>query len=340
MVDYELRIFDEQSSGARSIQRFPAVPREIRVLGSAKKIYGGAFSGHADAFREEEHKIIMCFIETASSFEISVGRDVDVNRRRLFRHADKIMVQIRHLFENEVDMYLQHIAGVMSTSSTPLRWNRNTNNCQHFSENLLRPLDTSALFHKIPSNYFSDEDVKRKKKWPILRYLLSFGHAIDTPMALLSPQDRSLIWIFYHHKRDEHDIVEMGEILRSKPCWAPTDAWDVLCDEHVPANETTVATTNRLSLSDALWSLPRDTLSIIQTQLMRSWAKHSSNEGRPLSPKQWVLNRLRTLHQLDVFASLCSSFAMATIMERATRPKLNLLSYGLDANRFGTLYVS
>jgi hypothetical protein len=91
---------------------------------------------------------------------------------------------------------------------------------------------------------------------------------------------------------------------------------------------------------DALWTIPRDTISMLQTGLMRSWARHSDNEGRSLSPRQWVLNRLRILHQVDVFASLCSGLAAAMLLELGNNIELLSRYYYPTAATYGTLHVS
>jgi hypothetical protein len=73
---------------------------------------------------------------------------------------------------------------------------------------------------------------------------------------------------------------------------------------------------------------------------MRSWARPSDNEGRSLSPRQWVLNRLRLLHQLDTFASLCSGLA-ATILRDLCNDVEHLSRYYFPtAETFGTLHSS
>jgi hypothetical protein len=340
LADYEMRIFDEQSSGERKLDKVPAVNRQRRVLASAKKIYGGAFSGHTDAFRVEEEEIINCFVKSANLFVYLPGKTVAANGKRLLQRAAVVVDKIRALFKDEVDIYLQHFSSVISTPSIPLRWDLDANNCQHFSQNLLRQLNISRLFHQIPNNYFNNERVKQKKQWPCPRYLLSFGSKIDTPIALLRPQDRSLIWIFYHSKRDDYDIIEYAEKFRTNACPVPTDAWEILCGEDITSNHAPAGQANELSMADALWKLPRDTISILQIQLMRGWARYSSNEGRSLSPKQWTLNRLRILHQLDAFASMASGLVTAINLELEKKSEFFPLYCHPDSDVSGTLYVS
>ena len=338
-TDLEVYVFDDKVSGERKLDEVLAENRERHFLGSVKKVYGGAFSGHTDAFREGEQEVIRCFVEIADSFQYLLGKTVASNRKRLFRHSAPVLRKIQELFGAEVEMYLQHFANAISNIGTPLRWDLDTNNCQHFARNILNQLNTATLFHQLPKNY-SDLEIRKKKKWPIPRYLLSFGPNIDTPIALLRPPDKSLIWNFYHQKRDDCDIIEFAEQFRTKACPAPTDGWEVLCDVDTASEQDVTARTQRLSVVDALWVLPRDTVSILQTGLMRSWARHSDSEGRSLSPRQWALNRLRILHRGDAFASLCSGLATAIRLEVSNNMALSSPYHYLTATTYGTLHVN
>ena len=341
ITDFEMHVFDDKISGERKIEQVLAINRKRHFLGSVKKIYSGSFSGHAIAFREGEKEITRCFIETADSFKYLPGKTVAANRKRLFRHSVTVVGKIQELFGDEVEIYLQHFANALSNACTPLRWDLHKNTCQDLARNLMKQLDTSNLFHRFAKDYFHNETIQKMKRWPYPRYLLSFGPDIDTPIALLRPQPRSLLWNFYHRKRDNCDVIEFAEQFRTKACAAPTDAWEVLCDEDVASQDHATARTHRVSMTDALWTIPRDTISILQTNLMRSWARHSDNEGHSLSPRQWVLNRLRVLHQLDVFASLCAGYAAAQLLELGSH-HVELLSdyFYPPAATYGTLHVN
>ncbi|KAK7968838.1 hypothetical protein PG988_007911 [Apiospora saccharicola] len=340
MEGIEVRIFDNKQSGERMIRRVPTEERSIQFLGCAKKVYGGAFCGHADAFREEEQRIVDCFVEKASSYRYLPNKDVIANARRLSLHSKGVVKKIRDVFEIEINTYLQKLAETLSDKSTPLRWDLHTNNCQEFAQKLLRNLNIACLFHKLPRNYFSDDTARFKKRWPYLRYLLSFGEQIDTPIALLRPQVKSLVWRYYHAKRDYCDMIEFAEHFRTKRCVMPTDAWEVLCDEDLATGEDSIAKVHGLTLAGALWTLPRDTLSIIQTHLMRDWSRYSDTEGRKLTKHQWVVNRLRVLHQLDMFGSLSSSLLSAIIEEVGKTPDAIHYCYSPTGEAHGTLHVT
>jgi hypothetical protein len=132
-------------------------------------------------------------------------------------------------------------------------------------------------------------------------------------MALLRPQPRSIICNIYHKKRDNCDIIEFGEVYRKKPFAFPTESWEVL--DSVKDVEA------KMSLVDALWSVPRDSISILHSHLLCPSSKHSSAQDRALTAGQWAQNRLCVLHRLDVFASLSSGLASA-LMEQSVKKSI------------------
>lgn len=310
------------------------------LLGSVKKVYGGAFCGHADAYRDGEQDIIQCFVDGATSLELYRGKDISKYEQSLWIQTRSVVERIRDVFDFEVDSYLKHFAQVLVDSNVTLRWNLEKNNCQQFAVRLLKGLDLHTLFYRIPRNYFTDAMVKDKKSWPSRRYLLSFGSGVDTPLALLRPQHRSLVWRFYHDKRDHCDMIEYAEELFEKPHPASSVALKVICNYTVPQSENPAVSNDELSTVDALWTLPRDTLSILQTHLMRSRARYSSREGYALTDKEWTLNRLRVLDQLSLFAATSSAFVCALI-EEVAKTNLSYTRYLWPIGEMhGTLYVS
>lgn len=341
MEGTELRIYDDKLSNQRKIDHVPTPERIIQFLGCTKMVYGGAFSGHADVFRGEEERIVACFVEEAVSYQYLASKNVAENSRRLRQRSSSIVQQIRAVFETEINSYLRKFAETLSDHNTPLRWDLNDNNCQGFAQKLLRNLETANLFHPLPENYFSNDAVKGKKEWPWPRYLLSFGQHIDTPMALLRPQVKSLIWRYYHAKRDYCDMIEYAEQFRTtrKLSVFPTDTWEVLCDEDgAIGNESKINQDS--TLTDALWTLPRDTLSIIQTHLMRDRSRYTDAVGRRLNHHYWIVNRLRILHQSDLFSCLCSSLLSALLAEAGTKPDEVLFQYSFpSAEMHGMLHV-
>jgi hypothetical protein len=260
------------------IRKFYKSERDRHVLGCGKKVCGGAFSGHNAHFAEGERAAIRCLLDAGSTFQMdvkSVGR-VARSRKRLHEVSQPILDAIRKTFGHEISLYLQHFAKVLADRGNHLKWDPRRNNCQIFATALLKGLPIQGIFHLLPRNFPHEEEVRNKKDWPFPRYSLSFGPSIDTPMALLRPQPRSILWNFYHKKRDNCDIIEFGEAYRTKPCAFPTEPWEVLDG---------IEDTGRkeISLVDALWSIPRDSVSILHTHLLRGASQYSNPEQRALT---------------------------------------------------------
>jgi hypothetical protein len=72
---------------------------------------------------------------------------------------------------------------------------------------------------------------------------------------------------------------------------------------------------SEVSLVNALWTIPRDPIYILYTRFLSESSKYASLRKKLLTIEQWVQNRLRVLHQLDIFASL-SDALIAALMEQ------------------------
>ena len=92
-------------------------------------------------------------------------------------------------------------------------------------------------------------------------------------------------------------------------------------------------------LLDALWALPRDTMSILQFHVLRPSCKYSSCENLALSREEWIENRLRLFRQMDLFASLAGGFG-AAVVEVVTKNPQSLATLCIPHARiFGTAHV-
>lgn len=327
-------VYDDKTH-KRVIKELHEKPRtDRRILGCVKKVCGGAFSGHNVHFADGERQVVRRVIEAKSSFKLS-GESVGwVARARSNLHAVSLPIveAIKETFGHEVNLYLEHFAKVLANQEVRLDWDLRENNCQAFATNLLKDLPMYGTFHPMPKAFLNDEDVRDAKDWPCPRYAMSFGSRIDIPIALLRPQPRSLIWNFYHKKRDNCDIIEFGEVYRRKPCAFPTEAWQLLDS----IGDTGAA---KISLVDALWSIPRDSISILHTHFLRQSSTYSNAEQQVLSREEWVKNRLRVMHQLDVFASLCGSMTAALMEQRVEKVHLLEKYFPPPAEEFGVFHA-
>jgi hypothetical protein len=155
---------------------------------------------------------------------------------------------------------------------------------------------------------------------------------IDTPIALLCPQPQSLIWNFYHNPGDNCDLIEFGEAYRRKPCAFPTSAWELLDG----IEDTNVL---EVSLANALWNIPRDSISILHTHLLRYSFKYANMEQKLLTREQWAKNRLRVLHQLGVFEARSGALSAALMEQRVEKRHIIAKPIHPLAEGFGTPHL-
>ncbi len=330
-------IYDDKDSGKRLLETSYGKRKSGRFLGCVKKVMGGAFFGHDDLHTAGEHEIVARFLEAMTAcparMNMSISDPVRHHRALLQRSVDLLLETIRKVFAEEVDFYLTHFANVLANLRNPLKWSLRSNNCQGFYTMLLRNLPIDRAFYCDSQESFTNQGQMTKVYRHSPRYCLSFGFDIDAPAGQLEhPQIRSIIWNFYRLKRDYCDIIEFSEEFRVKSRAYPIVPWEII--DVAPENSTAHDT-----LVDALWALPRDSASILQTHLRRNSSRYSTKEGTAISESEWYENRLRVFHQLDVFTSLCSGFLRAVreqVIERALFSKVSFL----DAKQFGTLYAS
>lgn len=329
-------VYDQEDPGKRLIQGCFDTQRDRRFLGCAKRVYGGVFSGHKRENMEGEDRIISRFIEAKDAFpaqmEMGVSGAVGYHRAKLQGLVQPVIDAIKQTFAHEIDFYLKHFAKSLSNQENTLKWDLEKNNCQGFYRMLLKGLPIAFSFLP-PKEYSNVEPANREIFQEAPRYCLSFGADTDTPIALLRPQWRSIIWNFYHNKRDYCDMIEFGERFRSTLGEMPTESWKVF-------DGTDDGDVQGMTLGDALWSIPRDSISMIQTHLLRHSCRYTTKEGRGLSEIQWYENRLRIFHQLDVFASL-SGGLIRTLCEESVRQQ-HLLPDAIFsiASTFGTLHAT
>ncbi|KAF2661127.1 hypothetical protein K491DRAFT_477552 [Lophiostoma macrostomum CBS 122681] len=330
-------VYDHKDCSRRLLETCYDKRRDMRSLGCAKRVVGGAFSEHEDIFTEGENTIITRFIEAKNAYSswmgMSISGGVRLRRAKMQKVVQPVIDAIRETFLHEIDLYLKHFAGVLSNRANILKWNLQKNNCQHFNEMLLKDLSITLFLHRVPKGFFDNENLRKEKIWPHPRYCLSFGADIDTPIALLRPQTRSIIWNFYHKKRDYCDIIEFGEMFRTKLCEMPTESWEVL--DGIDDGDT-----RSMPLVDALWSIPRDSISILQTHLLRHSFRYSTEDGKALSELQWYENRLRIFHQLDVFLSLSGALVKTLLEESIEKQHLLPKATFMNATTFGTLHAT
>ncbi|KAF2144352.1 uncharacterized protein K452DRAFT_296543 [Aplosporella prunicola CBS 121167] len=284
-----------------------------QFLACNKRILGGAFSGHNSHWQQNEADIVQLLVKTSKGFGYIPSKSVLSNRCRLSNACKPIVGLIKDAFGHEVDLHLKRFSSRLMDNSVKLKWDLQLNNCQTFAVNLISDKIFNGLFHPIPRNFVTEERVRLAQNYPMPRYLLSFGTSIDTPIALLRPQARSLIWKFYHRKRDDCDIIEFGQnaAMQKEPELA--SSWQLLCSVMIDSHSHGPV----MVPSETLWELPRDSISILQTHILRKQERYSSTSGYALSKMEWIENRLSVLNSINSFLSLAGSMG-ATDMKIMT----------------------
>ena len=320
----------------RIIQIESRVQRYRQLLASVKRVYGGAFSGRDVRLREKEAAVVHSLIEASDSFRYIGSKSVAANRTRLHAKATRVMALVRDLISHDVDTHLKKFCSVLLDSETTLRWHPISNTCQDFADRLLRDKMFEGILPKFPREFLTDVNVRAEPKLSCIRYVVSMGTSIDTPLALLSPQHRSVVWRYYHEIRDNCDLIEYAERVTQKQASIPQHVRRIL----VPNSPESAFDMSVVDVVDQLWQLPRDTLSMLQTHLLRTSEKYSSAQGLRLTRREWAVQRLRVLWQLDLFASFAGAWASTWLAEFVERPE-KLLSHGFlpDAATYGTVHA-
>lgn len=326
-----------QDGQQRYLRLSSKIQQDRQLLASVKRVYGGAFSGRDARLHQKEEAVVLSLINASEAFRYLPSKSVKANYNRLHTEAAKVTSLVREYINHDVNTYLKRFSSVLLDHSTVLRWDARSNTCQDFADNLLRDPRFGGLIPKLPKEFVTDQSVRANPDYRCPRYLVSFGTSIDTPIALLRPQPRSVVWRFYHEIRDNCDLIEYAERIRHKQSFVPPHLRRI----SIPQYPGSTADRSVDDLIDSLWELPRDTLSTLQTHLLRRREKYSSPQGLALTQSEWVINRLQILQQLDVFGSLAGAWGSAWLAEFLREPEGLLLKGSWpDAATYGNMHVS
>ena len=326
-----------QEGEQRFLRLSSQAQRDRQLLANVKRIYGGAFSGRDARLHQMEEAVVSGLMTASNCFRYLPSKSVRANYNRLQAEAAKVTSLVREMINHDVDQYLKRFSAALLDHKLPLRWNARSNTCQDFADNILRDPRLGNLAPKLPKAFVTDENVRANPAYPGLRYVISFGTLIDTPVALLRPQPRSVVWRFYHGIRDNCDLIEYAESVAQKQASIPHDLRRVSVLQY--PEPTAGASVD--DLIDSLWELPRDTLSTLQMHLLRRREKYSSPQGYALTQREWVTDRLQILQQLDVFGSLAGAWGSVWLAEFLRKPDgLLLRGSWPDAATYGTMHVS
>lgn len=331
-MDLYVHRTDKQPKLIRSIRN----TRDRKILGSVKRVFGGAFSGFStnDDGQSAANTIVNTFKDQAALCCFRAGSSTKARHKKLLGLANKVVALLKQLLGHDVEVHLKRLAGLLMNRDMKTKWSVFTNNCQMFVDRLLRGKDFEYTFPRFPKRL----DDKVKSKHP--RYLISFGDSVDGASSNRQ-QSSSFVSSFCKNKRDQCDMIEyiVSRIQRrqSDPTASLEDhvsSWMTLLLEH-PSFANPYRQSN--ATANLLWEMPRDTLSIIQTHMFRPMHKYVNARSKPLDQLEWMENRLLILQQLDIFASLAGGLGSA-LFDMFRKDQTSILKVIIPKSRvFGTI---
>ncbi|MCJ1249617.1 hypothetical protein MMC30_006843 [Trapelia coarctata] len=337
-----LIFFENETSHQRRLQPSPRAVEDRGFLASIKQVYGGAFSGYREELHQKEKTVIDLLVKVSESLTLDPFKSVTVNRKALHSAADVVLEALQELIGDGVDTHLERLSAKLLQRETVLRWNARSNSCQDFTNSLLRN-DFTGLYPEANQGHIVDTEATAPRECPWARYLFCFKDRIDPPQVYRNnTQHRSIIWQFYETSRNNLDLIEFTERTLEQVPADKSTSWEILLQRPMlaSAKSCTAEALPKSTIVDALWELPRDTMSLLQTQLLRRRERLSSPQGYALTKEEWILNRLRVLQQLDIFACLAGGMGLAWLAEFEQYPEdLEELIFP-HSDMYGTMHAS
>ncbi|KAL8877568.1 MAG: hypothetical protein Q9198_004437 [Flavoplaca austrocitrina] len=316
-----LIVYRDKESHERSVleESHPAGDRQI--LCCVKRTYGAAFSGYPTSDSDYEGTVLDTFVREAGKCRFQPSKTVPARRRQLHKSATHFCNVVKAAIGNEAKKYIWHIASTLLDSQSNPKWNMFTNNCQRLTDRLLKGKDFEYVFPRLPAGFPSLAGSEEWKhfEWP--RYLISFGDRVEG-QSINIQQPNSCVTKFCEQIGSTEDIIDFLEL--------EIDQAELGSGNHIfkdlkelalitPQPHTEVY---RTTAEDALWDLPRDSLSILQFHLRRPFAKYSTATGQNFDETQWMDGRLRVLQQLDIIACYAGALGLALLEMFRQKPDL------------------
>lgn len=335
-------LFENETGLQRRLQPCRRVVEDRRFLASIKQVYGGTFSGYRTELHQKEKTVIDLLVTVSDSLIVNPSKSAAMNRKILHSAAAVVLKALQELINPGVDAHLERLSTTLLQRETVLRWNVRTNSCQDFTNSLLRD-DFTGLYPEVSQSHTVGTDATARRDCPWARYLFCFKDSIDPPQVYRNnTQHRSIIWQFYETSRNNLDLIEFTERTLEQVSSDKSTSWEVLLQRPMLASAKSCAAEElpKSIIVDALWELPRDTMSLLQTQLLRRRERFSSPEGYALTKEEWITNRLKVLQQLDIFACLAGGMGLAWLAEFEQYPEdLKELVFP-HSDMYGTLHAS
>jgi uncharacterized membrane protein YgcG len=306
--------------------RYMSERRPKRYKTSLKQVVGGLFSGFVNAGLEDE---IIAQVIASSHSDLESPEDHPLERKRAWNAVlIPIISNLRLLNGSRVETLLRSITQRLLDSSIDLKWDRRTNNCQMFCDNLI----DHELYGSLVSNPGKTERL----------YMLSFvcrpgsykTRTLESKFDVPSGLCEEYLFKFRYGLHVDSDIVD--SLMEYWYDWGAFDGplyryqqlfpWD--CTEAYSRSQKTC---NDCDISKHVWAFPFDSWSLIQLHLTRRKLMYPEAK----TPKDWVQNRLQLLlaHDALLIVGRCmaqsQTFCKSTAwMARQRDPKVDRLKLG------------
>ncbi|KAH8591655.1 hypothetical protein B0O99DRAFT_267996 [Bisporella sp. PMI_857] len=294
-----------QNYGRRKAKRYKT---------ALKQVVGGLFNGMSKSTLERD--IIDLVI--SGSEQVDNPDDGPRGMKKVWQEVlDPIVDKLKTHMQTRVDVMLQSISQRLLDTKVNLHWNRRTNNCQMFCDNLvdyslygnlLAPDTVSELgtgeplyllsFICRPGSYTRERKVQTKYDVPsglCEEYLLKSRYGLHVDSDIIdSLQD---YW---------YDWGAFGGPLYKYQNLFP---WD--CTEAYGRSHTKCGDCN---ISKHVWSFPFDSLSIAELHFTRSRLMYPEVKSK----QGWVRNRLTVLLAQDVLLTGAKAMAESKTFHKST----------------------
>ncbi|XEV03037.1 hypothetical protein FSHL1_008324 [Fusarium sambucinum] len=167
-----------------------------------KQVVGGAFCDFFDSTTEED--LITAFIRE-SDYLAGENFELPEQEALLNQSSKRLLSNIKEYLESRVQVYIASIATRLLDPGVKLEWNRQSNSCQTFCDNLIDRRLFGSLFTSEPFD---------SKLQPF--YLMSFvcRPGSDVPVRALSRYDvpngltEEYLFKFRYGRHDDSDIID------------------------------------------------------------------------------------------------------------------------------------
>jgi hypothetical protein len=324
--------------------------RHSNILCCIKRVYGGAFSGYPESIMKSESTILSVLVNEAQRCRFRGGKFPSARRKQLHFSSATLVNMLKGMFEKDVKICLTHITKILFDPESEFSWHLMWNNCHELTDRLLRGAyfkDFLPCRSALSASQYAENEVEREP-----RYLISLGDRVEGKY-MSSTQPKSFIEKFCADApkfKDQEEEDQRDDIVAAlqKQVLIPSTIETrnrfqhfselALCVGRLTSDVLGADHEEYLAQArEALWDLPRDTLSILQFHLQRSAAKYRTAAGEALDQEQWMQSRARLLHQLSIFASLTGGLGAAIMNLFSKDPDLINRVKVPRAQAFGSL---